>query len=378
MPLTVRYDEIAAYWARVGANAIGSLILVGDSASSHIDVLADAIARTNDVAESQWLDEDLYPTVGNPPVRIEGGVVWELQCGRSDGPHHWLAELARQLEATDLAGEIRPYRFPDLGRFDRLAGDKPGRSAAIVLALSGWTTVNRKAVVPEWKAHPDSVPRLVDLALAFLGDEPGRLLLEDDTISEVSLTGLPSMLGEALTAPLFGTPTAWVKQFGEAVNRSVSFDLQGRILLTTVASEADLVAQLRRSADLAVGWAPRCDWVLMLENSAGPSFDEAYRNARGQQLPYEYARRRTLDAGPLPDAFPWAILTADQLPRELNRERWQVTEVAPGRFVVEAANLASWLTATPSPEPGVKAPAHQLLVVARRDWGFGTDQTAHQ
>jgi hypothetical protein len=369
MAISVQYEEIAAYWADGEGEATGWLVMVGDSVSSHLDVLADAIERTNDAAESQWLDEDLNPTVANPPVRVEDGAVWELECGRSDGPHHWLAELARQLEGTNLAGDIRAFPLPDVGRFDRLKGDQRGRSAAVVLALSGWETVNRKAVLPEWKAHPDSIPSILDLVFAFLADEPARLLLEHDAISEVSRAGLAPLLAEALAAPPLDMPTAWVGQFGAAVNRSVSFDMQGRILLTAVAREADLVPQVRRASDLALDWAPRCDWVVMLENSLGHSFADAYRNARGQRLPREYARRRTLDAGPLPDVFPWAILTGDQLPRGLNTERWHVTEVAGGRFVVETANLDTWLTSTPAPEAGSPpVPPSEALVSARRDW----------
>lgn len=361
--MSIRIDvaAIERLWVGEGNRENVWLLMPGVEGLDARDRLAVAIEETND-ALSDWLDEDGHPTLGRPPLRTEAGAVWEVECFHPEGPRRWVDELAGRLEAAGLSGEVRSRPYPDIGRFDVVDDGQPGRSAAVVLAPSGWSVINRKAIVPSWKVDHSQVPDLIELVMDFLVDEPSRLHLSVGVDSEVSRSALGSLLSEALLTPLGDEPLVQVMQFGWSVNRCVSFDRQGRVLLTTVAAEDALVDHVRRACELAFPWAPRCDWIVLLENSLSPSFEVAYFNARGAKLPREFARGRSRDSGPLPDAYPWAVLSTAQLPPSLDPDRWNVAPLDADKFIVETKNLPAWFTGSES------------LLEARRDWSIGSQQ----
>lgn len=376
MSVKVDIKAIERLWAGDGNRENVWLLMPGVGDLNSRDRLAVAIEQTND-SFADGIGHDLEHTFGRPPLRTEAGAVWELECFHPEGPRRWVDELAARLEAAGLSGEVRARPYPNVGRFDTLNDGRTGRSAAVVMAPSGWSVDTRKVVfgevrhvpesrgvvVPSWKVDHAQVPDLIELTLNFLVDEPSRLLLSVGTHSDVSRGALGSLLSEALMTPRGEEPLVQVKQFGWSVNRCVSFDGEGRVLLTTVAVEETFVEHVRRVCDLAVPWAPRCDWVVLLENSLSPSYDDAYRNARGSKLPREVARGRLRDVDPLPDAYPWAVLSTAQLPPSLDPDRWDVTPLDQGKFVVETNDLPAWFT---GPEP---------LLQARRDWSIGSERT---
>ena len=372
MSIRLDVEAIERLWAGEGNGESVWLLMPGVGDLDSRDRLAVAIEGTND-ALSDWLDEGGYPAVGRPPLRTEAGAVWEVECFHSAGPRRWVEELAGRLGPAGLSGEVRARPYPDVGRFDTVDDDQTSRSAAVVLAPSGWVVDTRKVVfgevrhvpesrglvVPSWKVDHGQVPDLIELVMDFLVDEPSRSLLQVGTHSEVSRGALGSLLSVALMTPRGQEPQVSVTQFSWSVNRSVSFDRQGRVLLTTVAAEDALADHVRRACDLAIAWASRCDWVLSLENSLSPSFEDAYLNARGAKLPREVARGRLRDGDPLPDAYPRAVLTTVQLPPSLDPNRWSVAPLDQDRFVVETKNLPAWFA---GPEK---------LLEARRDWAIG-------
>lgn len=359
--VTVDVEAIQRLWAGEGNREHVCLLLAGAGDLDSRERLAAAIQQTND-ALSDWLDDDLERTVGRPPSRIEAGAIWEVECFHRDGPRRWLDELSGRLQSAGLSGEVRARPYPNVGRFDTLEDGQTGRSAGIIMAPSGWSTVNRKAIIPSWKVEHGQVPDLIELVMTFLVDEPSRLVLNVGVHSNVSRRSLGPLLSEALASPRGDEPLVDVRQFGGAVNRSVSFDGEGRVLLTTVATEETLFGHIRRGCDLVLPWGPRCDWVVLMENSLSPTYDDAYRNARGVKLPREVARGRSRDTEPLPDAYPWAIVSTAQLPPSLNPNRWDVKPLDSGKFVVEAKDLPAWFA---GPEP---------LLQARREWSLGSEQ----
>ena len=374
MSVAVDVQAIERLWAGQGNHEHVWLLMPGFEASDPRNHLAAVIEKTND-AMASWLDDDLHPTWGRPPVPTEAGAVWEVECFHREGPSRWVTELSRRLEESGLSGEIRARPYPKVGQFDAPEGGQVGRSAAVVLAPSGWAVDTRKVVfgevrhvpehrgvvVPSWKVDHGQVPDLIELVMDFFGDEPSRLLLNVGIHSDVSRRSLGPLLSEALKTPRGEEPLVDVKQFGQSVNRSVSFDDRGRVLLTTVAAEDSLLEHIHRACDLAVPWAQRCDWVLLMENSLAPTYDDSYLNARGTELPREIARTRLHDDDPLPDAFPWAVLSAAQLPPSLDSDRWEVTPLAHDRFLVTSNDLSAWFT---GPE---------ALQQARRDWAISRE-----
>lgn len=361
MSVNVDVKAVVRLWAGDGNREHVWLLLEGAGDPVSRTRLAAVIQETNE-ALSDWLDDDLQPTFGRPPLDTEAGAVWEVECFHREGPRRWLVEFAGRLEAAGFSGDVQARPYPKVGRLDLLNDGQAGRSAAIVLAPSGWSVVNRKAIVPSWKIDQGQVPALIDLVMRFLDDEPSRLLLSVGTHSEVSRGALGSLLSEALTTPDGDEPLVFVKQFGPSVNRCASFDRHGRVLLTTVADEKTLVQQVRRACDLAIRWALRCDWIVLLENSLSPSYDNAYRNARGTKLPREVVHGRGRDVESLPDAFPWAVLSSTQLPPSLDRDRWDVTPIDDGRFVVATKDLPAWFAGT------------EALLEARGDWAIGSER----
>lgn len=253
MSIRVDVEAIERLWAGEGNRENVWLLMPGVGDLDSRDRLAVAIEETND-ALSGWLDEDLHPTFGRPPVRTEAGAVWEVECFHPAGPRRWVDELAGPLEAAGLSGEVRARPYPDVGRFDAVDDGQTSFSAAVVLAPSGWVVDTRKVVfgeerhvpesrgvvVPSWKVDHSQVPDLIELVMDFLVDEPSRLIFSVGIHSDVSRGALGSLLSEALMTPRGEEPLVWVTQFSWSVNRCVSFDGEGRVLLAAVAGELEL------------------------------------------------------------------------------------------------------------------------------------------
>lgn len=373
MSVIVDFEAIERMWGDESREFVVWLLMPGAGEPDARARVAAAIEATNE-ALLDWLDDDLHNTLGRPPVRTEQGAVWDVECFHSDGPRRWLVEFARRAEAAGLSGEVRARPYPaEFGRLDVLEGERPGRTFAVVMAPSGWSVNTRKehfgevvhvpksrgVPIPTWKADPARIPDFVDLAMTFLADEPSRLILWTGVHSDVSRRALPGLMADALMTPREEVPFVGVRQLGPTVNRCVDFDPVGRVVLTTAAAEEDFDGYVRRACDLGVSWASSCDWVLLLENSLGPSYDDAYRFARKTKLPREVARRRIYDPGPLPDAFAWAVLSSAQLPASLDQDRWDLTALGEDRFVLASKDLRAWFA---GPE---------ALTQARSDWGIG-------
>ena len=69
----------------------------------------------------------------------------------------------------------------------------------------------------------------------------------------------------------------------------------------------------------------------------------------------------------VPDAFGMQLLTSEHLSRVTDLSGWSVTEVAPGRHLVEAPDLGDW-TSFDGPQP-------DTLAAARTDFGRAIDPT---
>ena len=365
MAVTVQYDDIAARWSLPEYDRAIWLELVGASDASSLAPIAAALERTNAVANARWTDDSgMFPWATSPSL-APGGTVWRLECEVDEGPRGWLSELAEQLSAVGVTGEIRTYRVPEVGLFSTLADGHPGASAAVILSLSGWEPGPMRFITSPWQAHPEMVPELVELALEFLVDDrPASLQMDNGALVDVTRTTIRDLLPLALAMPWMDVPIVWIRQTGGDVNRQISFDPFGRVLLNVVTDPHRLVEQMQRPMSLARSWASSCDWIVLLENALGAIFDEAYHHARAARLPRAFGRGRARDTDPLPDAFPWAIVTPTQLPPTLDLERWAVTPITDERLQVESRTLNDWLTmARPT-----KTTTPETLTLARQDW----------
>lgn len=279
----------------------------GDPSDMHEDTWAESAQLSNDGASVVlvgWKDEDTLRS--------------------------WLHVFAGELAAAGIAGTIRTTPVTVLPEsYTGVVGPRPsayvgfdGRVAAGERRAEEWC---RRCAA--WAAHAGGVGYLSRLAYAQLADGPD--------------------IGSRLCASILGAPVAPFAGLsyvgGLADMRHVSVGTSGQTVgqswdssHTSLDAVRELLVTL---ADLAyigfVAMTPSWSNLWDSRRQARPPLP----TVRGQDL----RTRAELWDRFVPDAHVLQLLTERHLKRMHDLSTWQVSEVAAGRFLVEAADPKPWL-----------------------------------
>jgi hypothetical protein len=372
--VTVDHPAIRDAWQLEDGGTV-TLVLTGQPADPYAAATAveQCVNRVNQALETSYLDLDDMPTWGRGGTWASQGVVWEVESQHPKGPSGWLDHLAKELEAAGLSGRISLYEWPQERRLDELGSGLPARRAAVVLATSGWTLFNERAMHPAWRTDLQTRAALIDCALRFLGSDDGVLELHNDQAHvEVRQRDLEPMITAAFDGDRsYGVGNSVeVHKFGLAENRAVSFESsQCNLVFNVVTTEGLLRDAVTRMCDVATSVSSLCDWAALIENGIGDTYQDVIRNGRGEKI--RERKLRTDDASTLPDASGWQIVNGTHLSAIETLDGWDTGPVAPDRYHVTSRNLDAWL-ALPQPPPTVFAGPSEpsgLLLAARRDFG---------
>ncbi len=352
---------------------VGDLRLFGFTPSKKptattLAVVERCLDETNHVAETRWLDLDNMPTIGRRPVLVGRSVVWEVQTQHPDGPRHWLTVFAQAMDAAGHDGEIGPFSFRDPGRMDTLVDGRKVPSVMLALAWKGHGTYPNGSALAAWRTDHGVIPTLVDLAVRFLEATPGHTTAEVGQLVDLQAGELPEAIGRALAAESIAAPVVWARRAGLHLNRAITFDRRGHVLLSVATEPARLFEATEMiCAEFGVVAGEHCEWAVLVEDGIAPDFADSYRYARGLRLPRYYERFRDQDADRLPDVFAWQMLGARHLANAHDLSRW--TQEAVGDLtLVRTPDLTTWLTPDDTDPTRLKVDPDQLAQ-ARQDFG---------
>jgi hypothetical protein len=332
-----------------------------------VAALREAVRLTNAAFEHVWLDEAGEST-GAEGLAVQGDeVVMQIYSKHVDGPVHWLAEFALQAESREVHGRLTVHDEP-AREIGVLASGLRAVTASVVLAVDGWDAEGRRAARAPWRADPSRIPEFVDFSCQFLDQVPGSILVHAGATSEVARGSVETALRSGLEADALDVPVSWALRFGATINRGVTFDRRGYVILTVEAPATDIALQVESAWRLGLTWVAGCSWIVMLEGGrTGSVFTDAYRIARQRRLPRYYDKHRDLDHERLPDAFARQVVTGAHLRAAANLSGWEVAQAAENRFEVSAPGWERWLV-PPSGDASI-ASQGDTLGLARRDWG---------
>ncbi|MGV9268096.1 hypothetical protein ACWDRR_25925 [Kitasatospora sp. NPDC003701] len=257
----------------------------------------------------------------------------------------WLAAFARSLEQQGFAGRVGATPAvmpPHWFRF----GLEPRATAFIALEHP----LTEQAAVDRWCREAD----------AWAGHSGGEAhlaagaVLQRDSASDVAQRFARSLANSRTATLVYLDPAnpraarVWVQQDGLAVYQA--YDLDAR---------RETLVERARDAVLANAARTRLAFVDLT-----PKWSYGWQD-RGRPLPtlpvHAVYGNDPLWARRLPDVHALQLLNSAHLDRVRDLSSWTVTEVHPGRYLVQARDLAAWCA--------LGGPSDAVLARARADFG---------
>jgi hypothetical protein len=317
----------------------------GAGAAAVADVVRQAVNTANEVAN------------GVAPDSIWGSLLTASLAGFSvrlgsmeseEALDIWLGTFRRRVRAAGLSGELRATETVRLPAWD---SSDPMVTAYVALgalsALSG-------AGMSDW----------AERAVRWAAEAGGDAYVGSSGMNQLDATGeVAAHLASSLHVAWSGA----VLYADELASRAAIADIgsDGLAIYQTHDASRSLAAQADRAREAILAEADHASFAFV-----APTPRRAYGwDDRGRALPPlresipAYALRVHADLWSrfVPDVHCMQLLTDEHLDRASDLSRWTVTQVAPGRALVEAPDLAAWL------RPG--GPAPSIVDQARADFG---------
>jgi hypothetical protein len=339
---------------------------------SHVQLLLKAKGDPARLAEILWrtAEEVLVPgeqdTIANGGYQIKAGpvLVVDHELVSSAEATQWYEDLAARLEEQGISGKLTaaPHTPPPRWVLDVPYDPRPHTH----LLYSVDPTLEKRRVAPAvlhdiaaaasgWLQTPGGYGYLSANGPAFLFDPANDMTAMLDPLMArpgvcLPWAGLsePLRVKEALLEP---TPAMGMSIWHPGLAWSELIDqLREPLLWHPHLLDYGFV---RTTRGLWPGQMAS-DYPLPYDNSgASPFVWERQYRALADRLAY--------NAVVVPDAHGIQILTGAHVAKAHNLSRWSITEVAPDRYLVEAADLSGWY-AHPLPNP-------VTLAQARTDFG---------
>jgi len=325
--------------------------------------LARAVTAANSAADECGTDG---PDVsGDMPVATPHGPALFVDIWAASALVRWLDYLAEELERERWSGTLEPveWEHPRLG-IDPM--QRPLWPFAAVLSLEGWRPDrldNLRAAAP-WRSDPTLSTELAVWAvdwLCVLGDE--FYLSQERTSFRVERDFCVQALADALAGTVT-YPAVICRGAGDAVRR-VCFTPLGRIILTAQEVKSGWQKQAAALMDVVRQHAHRCEAAIVRQARLMPTTMVSVVNEVPPTLPnkssnraptWYYRTRRDLDHVTVPDAYGLLLITDAHLQRARELSRWRISQPAPGKYLLEAKDLAAWF-AQPEVDPEILAAA---------------------
>ncbi|MFD0635576.1 hypothetical protein [Catenulispora yoronensis] len=271
----------------------------------------------------------------------------------------WLTVFARELESRESSGVIRPVvgvRSP----WSSLRPVHPFPAAFIALdeeLVSGGAGLAADVVVSgsalDWCRQ----------AANWVNETGGDLNVDSRGLNQrVAVDGAARYMLRGLHVDANAYVSSADADAGRAAHATVSRN--GQLVCQLYNADPVLAAQLERvremlTADPAVtrlgfvlGTQRRVlDWLAL----------ESRWPALGSLTPPLFRRNDPIWSSQVPDACGIQLLTQRHLDRAADLSAWQVEELCPGRYLVEAADVEGWY--------GPHGPSESTLAQARSDFG---------
>ncbi|NUP53853.1 MAG: hypothetical protein HOW97_42010 [Catenulispora sp.] len=310
------------------------------AAPALLDLARRGVGAANEAAAQQIWGAGLTASLAGVSVKL-GNLASE------EAPGTWLAAFGDELRAGGLSGLLR---------------------ATPVVRLPPWTTQITDPMVTAYVAL--AAPRDADSAgwperaVRWAAEAGGDAYISSGGQNQLDTSGeVASHLSAALRAS-----SSAALLYADAKSSRAAFaqiGANGQATYQTYDSSAELTAQADRARAAILADAEYAHYAFV-----APTPHQAYGwDARGRALP---PLRPEVSAAALrvhgdlwsrfvPDTHCMQLLTDEHLGRVADLSQWTVTQVTPGRSLVEAPDLAEWF------RPG--GPANSTLDKARADFG---------
>lgn len=252
----------------------------------------------------------------------------------------WLAVFARVLGGEGMTGVVRP---------------------TMVTRLPHWFTRLAEPRMTVFAAYDQP---FVEPAASWVAGFGGDLYVGCGGLNEPAAG---DDVAPYLYRALRHSPIADAKALdpGAAWAASVGFSRNGQAVFQLYDASMTLAAQADRLRDLLVGDALRARLAFVAVTSQRAHGDWGSRADAPPALPTIGARQLGANL-PLwerfvPDVHGMQVLTREHLEHATDLSRWTVTEAGPGRYLIEAPDLAEWFQ--------VGGPDAMVLAQARADFG---------
>ena len=321
----------------------------GRSADELIAALITAVGAADD-EESETFGED-------PVVTLAGGSVRIKDYWSQESLSAWLTVFARELRTAGFTGLV--HATPTAGQPRWLRDLTGARMTAFVAhdgafeALASGSGETEAAAVAAWcQAGAD-----------WTAQSRGDAYLSVRGMSQIApVEGAGVHLARAVRARAISTITRAEPQAGQVAQ--VAFLPNGHTIYQAYDSSAAVLALADRARQALLIDAERTRLAFV-----APTPVWAYSwDARGKALPplptvagHSLRSNLPLWTRYVPDAQGLQLLTDEHLRHVTDLSTWNITQVAPGRHLVEAADLADWF--------GPNGPSEPVVRQARADFG---------
>lgn len=330
----------------------------GAGTDEWIRIAAAAVAQANEAlpADTVWGE-----SVSASPA---GWLVKLDSIGTRQQTLAWLSSFAGYLDTAGYPGEIAPARqvwLPSWLQDNRV----PRMTAHLAYRLSKpFVRGNVDTRGPAgWNVESETTEALCEDAVSWAAFPGGALLFSE---GRSQLLMQRDDVAEHLARAVRRTAAAGVTCVRKSplLVRRVQLSAWGQLTCQLEAPDQTWHARLDELRAHLVKHADRLD-LAVIRLSANWAVDWTDLAGSTPPLPYvsegQVRNNRQLWDQHTPDAYGLQVLTEQHLARVDNLDGWEVSAVAPGRFLVQARDLAAWYAGT-EPEPGV-------LDRARRDFG---------
>lgn len=327
------YDDVRVEFAPVGA--------VGPAVS---DAVSRGVVVANEAAADRiW---------GAAPTATIAGVSVKLMDPYDlDAVSGWLKAFAGVLRESGLSG--------DLG-------------ATPLVGLPEWISQIADPMVTAYVALPAPEPgrstdQWCERAVRWASEAGGDAYLSSAGMNQIDTSG---DVAAHLSSVLLASSSAAVRYADEGASRAafVHMNPNGQAVYQVCDPAASQAAQVDRARAAILAEAAQASFAFV-----APTPHQVYSwDDRDRALPPMQPLWPEIGAAVLrvhanlwsrlvPDAHGIQLLTQEHMSLVSDLSQWSVTEVTPGRFLVEAADLAEWL------RPG--GPANSTVDKARADFG---------
>lgn len=317
----------------------------------------DAMHQAGNIADAEVTD-----AAGDGPlVTIVGGSMKLKRLFTSEAPGRWLSVFTRELRARGCEGTIHPTPSAALPRWYLRLGE-PQVTVYSAFDRPFFQPETANSSTPATTPDPTAIDTRATCAVNLLTARGTASFVDSAGLNLPAPANAPRQLLRMLYASITSTFTCLDSDRQQAA--AVTLNRNGQQVFQFCEPTRSLPGQvdLAREALILDAASTRLAFAAL---TRGQIIDWSLRADKPNPLPAytrEMLRQNTaIWSRYVPDAHGMQLLTPHHLDNATDLSAWEVTQVAPERYLVEAADLSQWLR----PE----GPEDSVLARARTDFG---------